>query len=116
MRFLSPRKGLTLIEVVVALLVCSVGALAALGTQATMIRERGRARAVHYQVTVGSRVLDSMATLSCSALANGALTGASAAYSWRVTHGPLSTEIVLSVTPTHGTTTPWSVRSVVRCQ
>jgi prepilin-type N-terminal cleavage/methylation domain-containing protein len=111
----SHRPGLTLIEVVVALLVCSIGALAALSTQASMIRERSRSRALRDQVASATAILDSLATISCTNLASGGRITRVATLRWNVTPLTKSMEITMAVRPIVGSTTPWTVRSVVPC-
>ncbi len=111
----SPRRGLTLIEVIVALLIASIGALAALSTQAVMIRERGRANVVRQQVAVASRVLDSLASISCTTIAGGSLTRSTAAYRWTTATSGRSITISLDVTPTLRSVVPWSTRAEVPC-
>ncbi|MFN2602311.1 MAG: prepilin-type N-terminal cleavage/methylation domain-containing protein [Gemmatimonadaceae bacterium] len=65
------QVGLTLIEVVVAVLILSVGALALAGSSAVMVRRLSDGARTAAGASVGRRRIESSLAAPCSALAGG---------------------------------------------
>jgi prepilin-type N-terminal cleavage/methylation domain-containing protein len=65
------RRGLTLIEIVIAILILSVGALALAGTSALMVRRLSESARGAAATSVARNRLESSHSLPCSALSSG---------------------------------------------
>ena len=98
----SARGGLTLIEVVVAILMLSVGALALAGSSAVMVRRLSLSARGAAAASVGRSRLESSFSKSCDALTAGGEQIFGVRSDWTVAGSPVSAEISQRVTyPTH---------------
>lgn len=68
---MQKRNGLTLVEIVVAILILSVGALALAGTSALMVRRMAESASGAAAASVGRNRLESSFSSPCSALTSG---------------------------------------------
>jgi prepilin-type N-terminal cleavage/methylation domain-containing protein len=68
---MTTRTGLTLIEVVIAILILSVGALALAGSSAVMVRRLSDSARTAAGVSVGRSRIESSVAAPCSALSGG---------------------------------------------
>jgi prepilin-type N-terminal cleavage/methylation domain-containing protein len=68
---MTTRTGLTLIEVVIAILILSVGALALAGSSAVMVRRLSDSARTAAGASVGRSRIESSLAAPCSALAGG---------------------------------------------
>lgn len=108
----SERTGLSLIEVLVAIVVLTTGALAAVSTQVATAHLAKHARALHVNAQDAARLLDSLRPTPCVSAA-GANVGKYADYSWSKSVSGGVARIHLLVTPTTGK--PWSAETLVPC-
>ncbi len=107
------RNGLTLVEVLVALLILATGALATVGTQVAIARLSASSLARERTAATASSIIDSLRALPCAHLAPGTRATAGARFSWHpATLGDLST-LRLDVTPTQGA--PWHAETLLPC-
>lgn len=111
----SPRtpRGLTTIEVLVALTLLSGGVLATLSVHATVSAmttrvHRRRQLAVHLTST-----LDSLRASPCAAIAAGASTTPAGRIAWRVAKVPGAATVTATATPTGGHT--YRAETVLPC-
>jgi prepilin-type N-terminal cleavage/methylation domain-containing protein len=109
----APRTGLTLVEVLVALLILATGALATVGTQVAIARLRAGALARERTAANAASIIDSLRALPCAQLAPGTHATAGARFSWTpTTLGDLSA-LRLDVAPTQGA--PWHAETLLPC-
>lgn len=109
----QPRAGLTLVEVLVAILVLTAGALSTIGTQVAVARLSARSLAQQRNATAAATLLDSLRTTPCSALASGTSTSSLAQLSWTATPSGDLVALYVSVVPTTGA--PWNLETLVPC-
>lgn len=68
---MKTRRGLTLIEIVVAILILSVGALALAGASALIVRRLSESARSASATTIARNRLESSQSLPCSAITSG---------------------------------------------
>ena len=114
---MKSRHGLTLIEIVVAIVVLSVGALALAGTSALMIRRLAESSRGARATSVGRNRLESSQSLPCSALTGGSEQIFGVRSEWSTTGSAFSAEISQRVTyPTRRGAHTDSFRTSAPCQ
>lgn len=107
------RSGLTLVEVLVALLILATGSLATVGTQVAIARLSASALARERAAANAASILDSLRTVPCAQLAPGAHATPGARFTWSPSAlGDLSA-LRLDVTPTQGA--PWHAETLLPC-
>lgn len=108
-----PRNGLTLVEVLVALLILATGALATIGTQVAIARLSATSLAGERTAATAASIIDSLRALPCAQLAPGTRAAAGAHFTWHpTTLGELSV-LRLDVTPAQGA--PWHAETLLPC-
>ena len=109
----ASRRGLTLAEVLVALLILATAALATVGTQIAVARLSASALTRERTAARAASIIDSLRALPCARLAPGTEAAAGVHFSWRPTSlGDLSA-LRLDVTPTQGA--PWHAETLLPC-
>ena len=81
----APRAGISLIEVVIAILIFSVGILALIGTASAVATQHGGAARLTVAAQVARALLDSLRSRPCASLSSGADSASGVARSWTVT-------------------------------
>ena len=92
------RRGLTLIEIVVAILILSVGALALAGTSAVMVRRMAESARGGAAASVGRSRLESSFATPCPALSGGGELILGVRSEWSVFGGTNSADIRQRIT------------------
>jgi prepilin-type N-terminal cleavage/methylation domain-containing protein len=99
---LRGRRGFTIVELLVAIMVFSVGVLALAGTSASIVSMSGNANRRVQAASLASSRFEALRSLSCGTLANGTATSRGIAYSWTVkkfpTTAPRAVEATITVT------------------
>lgn len=107
------RAGLTLVEVLVALLILSAGALGTVGSQVAIARLSANALARERQAAAAAWIIDSLRAEPCASLTPGTRATSGAQLAWNVSaSGDLST-LRVDVTPSQGT--PWVAETLLPC-
>lgn len=112
------RRGCTLVELVVALVLCTVGLLAMLGASALLVREIGSEALETRALTVGRSRLDLLSLQECAARSGGSATHAGGlAERWGAEPAVPGVQLLVdSVTyPAPGGTRTLVLRSAGRC-
>ena len=95
---MTTRAGLTLIEVVIAILILSVGALALAGSSAVMVRRLSDSARNSVGASVGRSRIESSLAAPCSALTGGSEQILGVRSDWSVAGAQNSADIKLRVT------------------
>ena len=110
------RRGFTLVELIVAIMILVVGLLALAGTSALITRQMGTGARTAMAATVSQARLDMLSSLDCTTLAaSGTSSARGVSESWIVTDG----NDVKNVTDTVrivGVTRPLVYKSVIPCR
>jgi prepilin-type N-terminal cleavage/methylation domain-containing protein len=116
---LRARRGLTLIEMIIAIIVMSIGIMALAGTASYVGTQMGGGRIQTIAGTMSTKIADSLSARRCPALVDGTQTSRGVTVSWRVTPAnPARTvRVVQSVQYTlkRGTTKTVSYEMIVEC-
>ena len=108
-----PRAGLTLVEVLVAILILTAGALSSVGTQVAIARLT-RATLVQQKTAAdASAILDSLRATPCAALTTGTTSRPHALLTWSATPNGDLVELRLTVIPTTGAA--WQAETLLPC-
>ena len=108
-----PRAGLTLVEVLVAILILTAGALSSVGTQVAIARLT-RATLIHQKNAAdASALLDSLRATPCAALTGGSLPRSHAQLTWTAIPNGDLVELRLTVLPSVGAT--WQAETLLPC-
>ncbi len=113
----TARGGFTLIEVMVAVMILTVGLLALASTSAVVIRQMGSAGRMGVAATVAQRRTELLRLAPCTATSSGSATTRNVAESWTVTPQTRSARIDVTVTyaTRSGGTRSQSYRSTIPC-
>jgi prepilin-type N-terminal cleavage/methylation domain-containing protein len=118
-RRLRARRGVTLIELIIAIIVMSVGVTALAGTASYVASQMGGGRVQTIAATMSTKIADSLAARRCSSLVDGTQTNRGVTVAWRVTPAsPARTVTVdqsVQYKPTRGATKTVTYRMVVDC-
>ena len=79
-----PRRGFTLIEMIIAIVVMSVGILGLAGTASYVATQMGGGKAQTVAAAMATKVADSLAARRCSAIVSGSQTKNGATVTWTV--------------------------------
>jgi len=109
----SARAGLTLVEVLVAILVLTTGALASVGTQLAIARLSASALARARDATAASAIIDSLRTIPCPSLTSGMAIAHGARVTWSVTALGDLRGLRVAVAPSPGR--PWAAATLLPC-
>ena len=78
------RRGMTLIEVMIAIIVLSIGIMGLAGTASYVAQQMGGANAQTIAAALATKVSDSLSARRCSALVSGSQTKRGVTISWTV--------------------------------
>ena len=113
------RRGLTLIEMIIAIIVMSIGIMALAGTASYVGTQMGGGRIQTIAAAMSTKIADSLSSRRCPSLVDGTQTNRGVTVTWRVTPAtPARTvTVVQSVQYTlkRGTTKTVSYQMIVEC-
>lgn len=110
----SPRRnGLTLVEVLVALLLFASAALTTAAVHGATSRLSSEAVIRRRLADAAASTLDSLRSIPCAAVATGASTTPQGTLRWVVSAAARTHALDLVVTPARGA--PWSASTVIPC-
>lgn len=110
------RRAFTLPEVLVAILVLSIGILGLASTGAFIAIQAGEARAITEGSALAGRALDSLRALPCASVTAGQLTQGPATVRWTTVPGPRSLAISATLELTHRRRNRrWPISGLVPC-
>jgi type IV pilus modification protein PilV len=93
----SRRLGFTLVEVIVAMTLLSVGILALAGLSATVMRNLNGAAQQTIAATLGQSRLEQLRSFNCATLSNGSATRRGMSEIWKVSAGTRSVTAFVTV-------------------
>jgi prepilin-type N-terminal cleavage/methylation domain-containing protein len=94
------RRGFTLVELVVAIMVISIGVIGLASTAGAVTRQMGGGRRMLIASNVARARLEWFAAQNCATLSTGSANSRGVAEAWTVTQGTLSVQVQLGVTYT----------------
>ena len=111
------RPAFTLPEILVAVLVLSVGILGLASSGTFIAIQAGEARAVTEGAMLAGRVLDSLRTVPCTSVASGQHAWKRASMRWTSHASPrtVSVNAVLELTGRGGTVRQWPISALLSC-
>jgi prepilin-type N-terminal cleavage/methylation domain-containing protein len=113
----NARQGFTLIEMIIAIIVMSIGIMGLAGTATYVATQMGGGAAQTVAAAMASRVSDSLSARRCSALINGSQTRRGVTMSW-VIEDSVRTKWVKSqvqYTPKRGAAKTLNYVTVIQC-
>jgi prepilin-type N-terminal cleavage/methylation domain-containing protein len=84
---LRSRRGLTLVEMIIAIIVMAIGIMGLAGTASYVAMQMGGGNAQTIAAAMAAKVADSVAARPCSALINGSRTSRGVKVTWTVGAG-----------------------------
>ena len=107
------RAGLSLFEVLVAMLVLTAGILTTITTQLAVARLRSHDAIVSLAANAAAATLDSLRAIPCNTLTSANLAGPHAHLDWTVLIATGVAQVRLTVTPRRGA--PWAAETLLPC-
>jgi prepilin-type N-terminal cleavage/methylation domain-containing protein len=118
-RRMRARRGLTLIEMIIAIIVMSIGVMALAGTATYVGTQMGGGRIQTIASAMSTKIADSLSSRRCPALVSGSQTNRGVTVTWTVTQGtpPRTVTVNQSVQYTlkRGSTKTVSYQMIVEC-
>lgn len=119
-RIARPRRGVTIVELVVAILILSIGLLSLAGTSTYVVRQMSSASLQTVAAQVAQARFDSLASVKCSLLpASGSVRGTASfrgvSEIWTVTDGN-DVKSVIDTIRFRGRSRPLEYRSIIQCR
>lgn len=112
-----PRLGLTLVEVLAALLLLAVGALGVASTSALTARLFATGSAIERSAAALAAVMDSLRAERCATLVGGSSPTAGGTVTWGVLHAPRVAQLRVTVSPTPASrVAPFAVETLLPCE
>ena len=110
------RKGFTLVELMVAMMLFAIGMLALASSSAAVVRQMGEGSRMSIAASVAQTRIERLRTANCTAASNGTATTRGITEAWTVSPQARSAEIVVVVgyATTRGNKTK-TYRSMVPC-
>ncbi|MGQ0648612.1 MAG: type IV pilus modification PilV family protein [Gemmatimonadaceae bacterium] len=112
-KFPAPRVGLTTIEVLMAIMLLGVGAVATLSVHASITRMSAHAHHRRLLALDATRVLDSLRAITCTTVAPGSLVRRHGRLDWTARAASSSITVTLSAVPTSGVA--WHAETILPC-
>jgi prepilin-type N-terminal cleavage/methylation domain-containing protein len=110
------RAGFTLVELMVGMMVMTVGVLGLAGTSAVVMRQMNESGSMNVASSVGQARIEKLRLASCTVATSGSATTRGIAESWTLTPGTRSAQIQEIVTfPTRRGTRSQTYLSLVPC-
>ena len=112
-----PRRGFPLIEVIIAIIVMSVGIMGLAGTAGYVATQMGGGNAQTIAAAMTTKVSDSLSARRCSALVDGSQTRRGVTVSWAVTDSSRTKWVTQQVQykPKRGATKTLTYVTVIQC-
>ena len=112
-----PRRGFTLIEMIIAIVVMSIGVMGLAGTATYVATQMGGGKAQTLAATLATKVADSLAARRCSALVNGSQTKRDVTVTWTVADSSRTRWVTESVQyqVKRGPTKTMTYTTVIQC-
>ena len=112
-----PRRGFTLIEVIVAMVVMSVGIIGLAGTATYVAAQMRGGNAQTVAATMATKVADSLAARRCSAIVGGSQTKRGVTVTWTVADSSRTRWVTESVQyqPRRGPAKTFTYATVIQC-
>jgi prepilin-type N-terminal cleavage/methylation domain-containing protein len=112
-----PRRGFTLIEMIIAIIVMSIGVMGLASTASYVAQQMGSGNMQTVAAALSSKVADSLSSRKCAALVAGSQTKRGVTVSWTVTTATRIRTVDQTVTykPKRGSTKTINYRMVVQC-
>ena len=116
-RPLPARRGLTLIEMIIAIIVMSIGIMGLAGTASYVAQQMGGGNAQTIAAALANKVADSLASRRCSALVSGSQTKRGVKVTWTVTDSSRTKWVTeqAQYTTKRGTTRTFNYTAVIQC-
>ena len=113
----GPRRGLTLIEIIIAIIVMSIGIMGLAGTASYVATQMGGGKAQTIASSLATKVADSLSARRCSSLVDGTETQRGVTVTWRVTPAVRTVTVNQSVryTVSRGAQKTVSYQMVLQC-
>jgi Tfp pilus assembly protein PilV len=108
------RRGIALIEVVIAVFLFGFGCLAMISSQTAITKLRTSRLEAHALATFAHNTLDSLRGISCARVGSGTLSAPPGTLTWTATGYRRIVELQLSATPARGGA-PWTISTTVPC-
>jgi prepilin-type N-terminal cleavage/methylation domain-containing protein len=114
------RRGFTIVELLVAIMLFSVGVLALAATSASILAMSGDANRRVQSASIASSVFEKQRSISCTKVAAGSSTSRGLSYFWTAkkfpSSAPRTVEIAVTVTvPQRGAPKTYFFRNVFPC-
>src|SRR5688572_480876 len=110
---LPSRDGLTLVEVLVAIVLFAAAVLAIAGTESAAARLIARAHQHRESSRHAADILDSLRSISCLSLSGGARSISGGAISWSA--APVTGAVRIALTTTRPPRPPWTAVTLIPC-
>lgn len=117
----TPRKGATLVELIVAMVLLSIGLFSVVGTSGSVVKQLGGGRNQTVAASIAQARLDSLTSIGCQSLTpggattSGTSTSRSIKESWTVTDGFNVKNIRITMT-VPGRTVPILYETIIPCR
>ena len=95
---MTNRHGFTIIEVVVAIMIFSLGILALVSTAATMTRMVGRSQQYNMAASLAQQRFEILKATACASMASGSATSGVYSTAWTVTAVTNGKQVAVTVT------------------
>lgn len=79
------RRGLTLIEIIIAIMVMSIGIMGLAGTASYVATQMGNGNQQTIAATLSTKIADSLAARRCASLVDGSQTTRGVTATWKIT-------------------------------
>jgi prepilin-type N-terminal cleavage/methylation domain-containing protein len=118
-RFLAlrARRGFTLIEMIIAVIVMSIGVMGLAGTAGYVATQMGGGNAQTLAAAMATRISDSLAARRCAAVVDGSVTRRGVTMTWTVSDSVRTKWVAQQVQyrPRRGTTKTLAYVMVIQC-
>jgi hypothetical protein len=110
---MTPRHGLTIVEVLVAVTLLITGISATLSVHAASSALATNSRQRRWLAVRATSVLDSLRARSCTSIGGGSLSAREGTLSWRAIASPGAITVQLLVAPVRGAS--WQAETILPC-
>jgi len=113
----GPRRGFTLIEMIIAIIVMAVGIMGLAGTASYVATQMGGANAQTIAAGLATKVSDSLSARRCASLVSGTQTVRGVVVTWTVTDSTRTRWVTETVQykPKRGATKTQTYQVVIQC-
>jgi prepilin-type N-terminal cleavage/methylation domain-containing protein len=113
----TPRGGLTLIEMIIAIIVMSIGVMGLAGTASFVAAQMGGGKAQTIAAGLATKVSDTLSARRCSALVGGTQTVRGVTVTWTVADSSRTRWVTETVQykPKRGATRTLTYTAVIQC-